>query len=159
MKKSDLKTGMTVELRDGKLYKVIKDVHTDNYGHQEYLFLRDKGFNIVDCYMEDLRNKNYSDFDVIKIYDKKSDGEILEIDTSKLLWERKEKSTVWKDYEVGDVCVWYGITQAIFKIKAFKGDCCSALNNIYYDSMHHEYVRKATDFEKILLGSNDIYIK
>lgn len=95
MTKSDLKTGMTVETEYGTLLKVLKDVDTVNYGNQEVFFFRRgiiiDGFTLGSDYSEDLTFKDKdAGFDIVRVYDKESDNQILVFSTEKLLWQRKE---------------------------------------------------------------------
>ena len=90
MRKSDLKTGMTVKYRNGSLAKVLKDVNTEYYGHQDVLFAGKNGFMNGDSYLEDLHAKMFRDYDIIEIYQRPGECVILDFDTSKLLWRREE---------------------------------------------------------------------
>lgn len=82
MKKSDLKSGMVVELRDGKRYLFINNE-----------MLGVDGFLRFSSYYENLKNKIVKDYDVLKVYKTnqlKSLQNILEDEYLSLIWERKE---------------------------------------------------------------------
>ena len=57
MKKSDLKSKMCVELRNGERYMVVDDV-----------LLKKNGFHMLKNYNEDLKHSLFSDYDIIKVY-------------------------------------------------------------------------------------------
>lgn len=97
MTKSDLKTGMTVKLRNGDLYKVLKDVDTLLYGHQDIFFAnKEIGFihgNFFDDNLICIGSAPCIDghtLDIIEIYDYINNGNILKFDTNNILWKRPE---------------------------------------------------------------------
>ena len=81
MTKNDLKDGMIVELRKGEKRLVL---------YTKLLSLN--GYDNISSYTEDLKHKNYNDYDIVKIYK----GQAYRIDeifkNVSLIWERKEKS-------------------------------------------------------------------
>ena len=81
MTKNDLKDGMIVELRKGEKRLVL---------YTKLLSLN--GYDNISSYTEDLKHKNYNDYDIVKIYI----GQAYRIDeifkNVSLIWERKEKS-------------------------------------------------------------------
>lgn len=90
MKKSDLKTGMRVRFKNGRIYIVIRDYDTASYGHQDVLFVNNVGFMVGSDYREDLlyRDDNYS---VSEVYSSPVDSYFLDIERKgRLLWERQE---------------------------------------------------------------------
>ena len=95
MKKSDLKTGMWVEMRNGGMYLVLKDIDTKNYGHQDIFFAQDGGFMTGEGYTETLESeptyKCSSGYDVVKVYGKATDNFIFNKNRKgALLWQREE---------------------------------------------------------------------
>lgn len=92
MKKSDLKTGMIVEYRNGLNYIVFKDTEQGDYlaGTKEH--------NNLDYHDDDLKNNSFKEHDIIRVYKTKSydirryiKGE-LKLSELTLLWERKDNS-------------------------------------------------------------------
>ena len=87
--KSDLKTGMVVETKNGNKYMV--------YGDR---LVRSNYFNKLSCYDKDLKNKNNEDYDIVRCFDINSAcinciEDILKIiGGKKILWERKPKEKV-----------------------------------------------------------------
>lgn len=66
MKKFELKSGMTVYMRNGNKYLVLKNCETDRYGNQEVIFVSPRGFFIGDEFDENLQVKSgYHDLDVV----------------------------------------------------------------------------------------------
>ena len=87
MKKSDLKCGNVVELRDGDKYLVA-------YGYTDKVLvnLNDGTWistPIKSCYKEDLTNVDYFDIDIMKVY--------KDYTLTELLWERKETPKLTED--------------------------------------------------------------
>ena len=89
MTKSDLKTGMLVQTRDGDIGLVIKKL--------DVIIFKSGYINISD-YEEDLVLLSNHDVDILKVSDPLFDGD-LTVDSwdegtinSNLLWERKEES-------------------------------------------------------------------
>ena len=94
MKLKDLKNGMTVETKNRIQYRVIKDLDTEYYGHQDVIFARDGAFTIGSDYNEEMKRVNYdsNDLDIIKVYDISKLSYILNMNiVGELIWERKEE--------------------------------------------------------------------
>lgn len=98
MKKSDLKDGMIVELRNGDICIVLGDklLDTNDYAY-------------IDGYDDDLTDEYQKDLDIVKVYKDKSLCGLesrYERDNLKLLWEREDKID-WTKVEFGTkVRVW-----------------------------------------------------
>lgn len=86
MRLNELKTGMVVMFRDKGLYLVIKI-------DDEIFFTNETEWNPARVYREDMTNKDFSEFDIIKVYKgiKGSIRQILNVEENRLIWERKEK--------------------------------------------------------------------
>ena len=86
---SDLRTGMRVEYRNGNTRIVLLDTDDGDIfcGQGEHMTLR--------YYNDDLVCPSDHDFDIVRIYGKPINNEILdENEKGKLLWERKEEKTI-----------------------------------------------------------------
>ena len=82
MKKSDLKYGNVVELRNGDFYVLAKI-----YNESILIALTSKYHFNFDAYYTDLTNKcGFETLDIVKVYQ--------DYTCKKLLWERKEKSKI-----------------------------------------------------------------
>ena len=96
MKKSDLKTGMRVELSNGSLYMIIKDIDSKLYGHQKIALINNSGFLRGESYDDDLNFIMDKDYDIVKVYtiNEYENGllssETLKFDKKYLIWTRKE---------------------------------------------------------------------
>ena len=110
MIKSDLKTGMWVETRDGAMCLVLKgEMETAHYGTQNVMFIREKAFDIGDNYNDDLLSKlGVEGCDIIRVYGN-MDGNIVNNETYKFnkrkykcIWERKEKVPFKLEYYKGE---------------------------------------------------------
>lgn len=85
MKKSDLKTGMWVEYRDGEKRMVALDVK--GYGD---ILGGNGGWGTISAYLEDLICPLNNDCDIVKIYDTNYIGQINQFPTDvKPIWERE----------------------------------------------------------------------
>lgn len=89
--KSDLRTGMIVELRRGDLMFVVKN-------EIGISFLNREGCLNGDSYYDSLLNKTLSSFDVIKIYNPESIDKLSNINElcekcGNLIWKRPKKMT------------------------------------------------------------------
>ena len=86
MKKSDLKNGMVVELRNGKRFLIVND-----FGIGEDSCITINGFGGYDENLYDVIG--YSEYDIIKIY--KTEGNtfktLFDNERLSLIWEREEK--------------------------------------------------------------------
>ena len=107
MKKSDLKTGMIVECRNGELYMVL--LGTGCKYEDNNILWRKHGFWMpLGNYSEDMLNIPDEDrldflkiskeeqaeiareFDIVKVYQASHSADIGNLDRCKLIWERKE---------------------------------------------------------------------
>ena len=90
MRKSDLKSGMRVVLRNGRKYIVVGEtLYTSNWGYTGLGFYNNE-FKYTDAFL----NKNI-DYDIMKIYNPQNIDHPLDDDNFTeiaLLWERKELS-------------------------------------------------------------------
>ena len=86
MKKSDLKNGMVVELRNGKRFLIVND---RGFGEDSCITIN--GFMGYDENLNDIMR--YSEFDIIKIY--KTEGNtfktLFDNERLNLIWEREEQ--------------------------------------------------------------------
>lgn len=95
--KSMLKTGMTVKLNNGMLYRVIENYRMPNLKVEDFIFVRCGGFMSASTYNSMLitHNRDFNEFDVQQIYDICGGGAFIEMDTvGELIWERKKNMTV-----------------------------------------------------------------
>lgn len=83
MKKSDLKSGMVVETREGNRYLVIKD------GDLLYFMNSNESTYLEDIYGDDLLSTQSDNFDIMKICDKTLTFKDVKY-TTNLLWEREK---------------------------------------------------------------------
>ena len=91
MQKSDLRTGMRVELANGRRFVVLENMEIGCYGVQRFVFARNGGVQTSSAYNEDLTDISDSEFTVVKVYDRpKSDALLKEDCAGTLLWTRKE---------------------------------------------------------------------
>lgn len=89
--KADLKTGMRVKLRDGDTYIILQNVQTEHYGFQNIFLASQNGYEVGSSIKNDLTWDGDPDWDIIEVYDKPSNSEILdETKFGKLLWQRPE---------------------------------------------------------------------
>ncbi len=94
MKKSDLKTGMVVENRNGERYMVIVgNFQTTICDKQDVAFVGGNGFDIASNYDDELGCVEFKELDIVKIYRPRVRpfGHMLWDRDAKLLWERKDK--------------------------------------------------------------------
>ena len=97
-----LKTGRVAETRDGAKYLIIRDIDTENYGHQEWGLVDIDGFLTSQDYDINLKEINSdTSFDVVKIYQENSidknqlSCKFMDIENKNyLVWERKEEKQV-----------------------------------------------------------------
>ena len=95
MKKSDLKNGMVVELRNGKRFLIVND-----RGFGENSCITINGFMGYDENLNDIMR--YSEFDIIKIY--KTEGNtfktLVDNERLSLIWEREETKLSNEDKQI-----------------------------------------------------------
>jgi hypothetical protein len=111
-KKSDLKTGMVVECRNGNRYTVMLDtVMTVDDAKDIIINVENNyGWNDLNDYTDDLRcicnNGNYEEFDIMKVYQPSHCYSFVassrlnkeyRVKDSMLIWERKEKTDFLDD--------------------------------------------------------------
>lgn len=99
MKKSDLKTGMRVKTRSGKIYLVIKDVDTMFYGHQDIAFINNNSFSCGSDYTEDLKDNSNSNYDIVEVFQINHDEKSLLTDT---FLDLDKRFSIWKRQEFTD---------------------------------------------------------
>lgn len=104
MKKSDLKTGMRVKLRNGEIYLVIKDVDSLNYGHQDVAFVNQNSFMNGDFYTDDLKSyRCFKEYDVVEVYliqPKSNDllnSNFMNLSVRFVVWKREEYTNKQKE--------------------------------------------------------------
>jgi hypothetical protein len=158
--KDDLEVGMTIEFENGRLAKVLKNVKTRCYGRQELFFvLQDQSFMNGDSYFYNLKTKNdltKNDFgySVIKIYDKSSDGKILDFNTNKLLWKREEPKIITK--EVNDdtpeghtTIITYNGKVFNYKCGCFEGNTGSAIERLGISFKGKTYMKYISKMHRV----------
>ena len=96
MKKSDLKTGMIVTLRNGKQWMVYKNIQTQRNVDDVIVGIDGSdNWNLLYHYNEDLTNKGYPDLDIVKVEEVTHPYAFVRLDYDadkrKVLWKRKEK--------------------------------------------------------------------
>ena len=105
MKKSELKTGMVVELRSGNRALVVKD----NCYKQDAIIFANDNWTRLDSYSEDLlwhvgrneRSDYVKSYDIVKVYKPTTPNNFLNFKTLKdgmngtmeCIWEREKDST------------------------------------------------------------------
>lgn len=96
--KNMLKTGMTVRLNNGILYRVIRKYQLPSSGIvEDFVFVRGDGFMKASEYtpMLTIYNNGNSEFDVQKIYDICGGNEFINMaSVGDLIWERKKNMTI-----------------------------------------------------------------
>lgn len=105
MKKSDLRSGMVVKVRNGSEYLVIIPVSTD----YDTIFLMNKnGRTWLDCWFgEDLLDQDGDkEFDIMSVYNIRRSGFSATFDNlgNRLLWKREEPLKVTME----EVCEKFG---------------------------------------------------
>lgn len=111
MNKADLKTGMTVELRDGMKYLVLRGVHLWGSAecHDDVLFAPHGFWMPLERYTDDMRyigkgntspffieseenmKKRWREYDIVKVFSPRYVVDIGEIDRCKLIWLESKK--------------------------------------------------------------------
>jgi len=106
MKKSDLKSGMIVELGNGNKFLVLKDACFNNCKNNfvgvsiigDYDWLDLNG-----CYNEDMLNKlvESNNYNIMKVYSSSRIDSFLTLGMSlmELIWEREDKKQELKEFE------------------------------------------------------------
>lgn len=86
MKKSDLKNGMVVEMRDRDKYMVLKTRFF------EAIVSGEEGYEYLSDYAEDLTFEGVDELDIVAIYEPQNAGDALENEWDYLepIWERTE---------------------------------------------------------------------
>ena len=91
MKKSDLKSGMWVELRNGNRYLIMTNVDTLYHGNNRIVGIRDGGFQVFSKYSDDLLSGLLNSYDVMKVFFNGGiTGSTYSFKNMPILWERKE---------------------------------------------------------------------
>lgn len=135
MKKSELKTGMVLELRDGAFFMVLLgDIPTTHYGTQELMFVSHDGFIRGSNYTEDLTSQSFSDLDVVKVYQPNvSNLNSLfgkdKLNKECLVWERKELCAI-AGFEEGVIYQHKDALNGLYRLvrkPAHNCDCCGTL--------------------------------
>ena len=85
-----LETGDVVELRNGNQCKILRNVNTEDYGHQDFVLVGNGVYMIGDAYDYDLIvEKEIGEYDIVKIWEKESTKYIRSIELKGALkWER-----------------------------------------------------------------------
>lgn len=85
-----LETGDVVELRNGNQCKILRNVNTEDYGHQDFVLVGNGVYMIGDAYNYDLiAEKEIEEYDIVKIWEKESTKFIRSIELKGALkWER-----------------------------------------------------------------------
>ena len=90
MKKSDLKYGNVVELRNGDKLLLVQNIGLNEY---KLIDLKGYGYTTLDIYCDDLTNlEGFKNLDIMKVY--------KDYTCKELLWERKEKPQPTEDEKV-----------------------------------------------------------
>lgn len=89
MKKSDLRTGMRVVLREKKAYIVLLNI--EDHGD---VVVADGSWGNLKNYNENLTHRNYNDLDIIAVYSREHMTNIIDLSIKGvLLWSEEEKIT------------------------------------------------------------------
>ena len=101
MTKEILKTGMLVEIEDGRVLKVFKDGYCgsniiDNSGH---------GIIGINTINDDLSSNSYSMYNIVKVYMPKSPKSLLSFDTKlfKVVWSKPKKEVLMTIAEIDEL--------------------------------------------------------
>lgn len=90
MKKSDLKSGMVVEYRDGRRRLVIWMEEM-----KKLVFVGGDGWTGEGSYNDDLTSQNYPELDIVKVYQLVKGfrfGEMMDVGQGELIWSREDDS-------------------------------------------------------------------
>lgn len=153
MKKSDLKSGMGVELNNGGLYMVVIG--------EEFSALTGDGYMNLDGYNEDLTYPKSVSFDVKKVFNPEYTYSMQPkhfisdfYGWFNLVWERQEDK--YKDLEIGDICEVWDSTDEDDKVLAYYiGDKEFVSSKSYLDS-DDEFYREYYDHFKLIKKASDI---
>ena len=109
-KKSDLKTGMIVEMRNGDKFTVMLDT-VMSYDDAKDVFVsveKDYDWTCFERYTDDLRNLCYREFDIVKVYQPSHCNSFVAssklnadycVNDNMLIWKRREKTDFLDDKE------------------------------------------------------------
>lgn len=90
MKKSDLKTGMRIDVRGD--YETAIVFVTDN---GVFAPTACGSYHAIDLWNKDLTQPNFETLDIIRVYDLPPNPRLVDFDAKgKLLWERKEETPI-----------------------------------------------------------------
>jgi hypothetical protein len=97
--KSMLKTGMSVKFRDRdyKMMVIVGDTETYFYGTQSLILVDNNGFILGDSINDDLTSMEFSEFDIVEVYDTKITGLktlLSKIDDAPVLWTRRSDKEI-----------------------------------------------------------------
>ena len=140
--KKDLKSGMTVELRNGKKYLFIADYKTKNYGHG--ILIREYCFESISSYCQDLTHVGGNEeYDIVRVYEPLTDSDIL-TEKKKLLYDRETEDNKIKELEkalavIKEECKHHITCEGCTFYKSSNSSCC---------------VFKSVCIENITLGGN-----
>lgn len=164
MKKSDLKTGYLVELKNGGICFVVNDLTTVTKGKQFCLI--DSEFNYVDdCYNEDMFDVISDNFTINKVYEPFSIITLLEFDikNSKLLWQRKEDKLDIINDIVDELCERYKVKarQVYYELPNFgKAVIKLTLENDYLINIDiDKQLLEAIEEKEIKLRINTMFVE
>lgn len=90
MKKSDLKSGMVVEYRDGRRRLVIWMEEM-----KKLVFVGEDGWQGDESYNDDLTVQNYQELDIVKVYQAVQGynfNKMLNVGQDELIWSREDDS-------------------------------------------------------------------
>ena len=92
MRKSDLKTGMQIEKRNGNRYVVMLDTMRGDV----YVRVNGTKHGELNFFNDDLTYNNNSGFDIVAVYESPLTYRYLtrEFDESECIWKRKEEKPV-----------------------------------------------------------------
>ncbi len=152
MKKSDLKTGMTIQIRNENLYRVLKDVQTEAYGHQEYVFvkLKETEFLIGDRYTEDLLtiNRHENSYDIICVYDCLFTSNLISSGIGEFLWKRPSSKITTPNESTANL--FFPETEKILKKqkeKEYRTISSTNILNPFHKDTINKYVNHELEFE------------
>lgn len=92
MDKSKLATGMTVEMKNGSQFRVLKCIKPGSYIFQEIFFagIGSESWMPGTDYSNNLIHVRDSDWNIVKVYSQQNNGNMLSCDIeTKLIWKRE----------------------------------------------------------------------